>query len=171
MYANDAVHYELIDSKIETAAIKWVVENQEMNYSNARKLLPMLITIVGLSACASKNFDPVKTANLRIQVSQSDEIKIVNVQARQSEYQIEFYAKVKPRGRRHHFFPGHIRFELFANNGEQLLNLDATQYFRGHSHDHKSKLRHVSFVVNMPFVMPRDATLKVSHHRSDDHGN
>jgi len=133
------------------------------------KTASILILLIGLSACASKSINLVKTGDITVKVFDSGNVNITNVYVKKLEHEVYIHADAKPIKRVRFFHPGHLSFELYTADGHQYFNLDVTRYSRTHNDGGLSKMKHVTFWIRMPLNIPRGSVLKVSHHESSVH--
>jgi len=140
-----------------------------MNYYRLIFTTITVITLLSLGACASKGINLVKSGDLSIETSGSNNIKIVDVRVKQLENEVLIHADVKPVKAVRFFSPGHLSFELFMADGNQFFDLDVTRYSNKHSDGHRSKMKHASFWVRMPLDIPKGSKLKVTHHSRSVH--
>ena len=139
------------------------------------KLFRLIVVLLGvlwisvLAGCASKGVNLAKSGDLSVQVQGSDQVKIVNVHARQMGNEVLIHADVKSLKPVRFFSPGHLTFELFSPNGQRYFVLDVTRYTNRHVDGHRSSKKHASFWVRMPLEIPKGSVLKVSHHSRSEH--
>ena len=140
------------------------------NYRMFKAVFGLSISI-GLSACASKGINLVKSGAVSVSTADSEQVKIVNVYVKQMEHEVLIHADVKPAKRVRFFHPGHLIFNMTTADNQEFFNLDITRYTREHNDSNLSVLKHVSFWIRMPVKIPNGAKLAVSHHGSNEHEN
>jgi len=131
-----------------------------------------LLSLFGLSACANKGINLVKTGAVSVSTHSSGQVEIINVYVKKMENEVLIHADARPTEAVRFFHPGHLIFEMTSADGEQIFNFDITRYTREHNDgERRSKMKHVSFWVRMPIEIPNGAKLAVSHHSSSVHEN
>lgn len=132
-------------------------------------ILILLASVITFTGCASKGVNLVKTGDVSVQIKNSNQVEINNVYVKQLKNEVLIHADVRPLTPTRFFQPGHLSFILMTANGQQIFNLDITRYTREHMGSHNSAMKHVSFWVRMPLIIPEGAKLKITHHNSTAH--
>ncbi len=132
-------------------------------------ILILLASVITFTGCASKGVNMVKTGDVSVQIKNTNRVEINNVYVKQLKNEVLIHADVRPVKPTRFFQPGHLSFVLLTANGQQIFDLDVARYTREHMGSHNSAMKHVSFWVRMPLIIPKGAKLKVAHHNSTDH--
>jgi len=129
-----------------------------------------LSIVFGLSACANKGVNLVKSGAVSVSTHSSAQVEIINVYVKQMENEVLIHADVRPTRAVRFFHPGHLIFQMTTADGKQIFNFDITRYTRKHSDsERRSKMKHVSFWVRMPLDIPKGSKLQVTHHSRSEH--